>query len=341
LSAPRNVLAPLPHGTHDISEDFHMRITRLSLVTAALTLAACADATGPRLTPADASLSKLGSAGATVVGGVFTQTNSSTGNAIVAYARHADGSLSYLGSYPTSGRGTAPAIGLGSQGAVVLAPNDRFLFAVNSGSDEISSFAVDKDGLAFVSKVGSGGQRPVSIAATEHLLYALNAAGNTTLAGFRIGKDGSLTPVPSWTRTLGAGVGAATSFTIDRDGNLTKASGPVATNQLAPCWVVLTKNGRFAYTANAQSGSVSAFAVGRDGSLSLVTHADGSPAGITGMNTGPLDMDVSRNSRFLYVVEGRTGNIMGFEIRSDGLLSPMPDALAPITGGGRGGLAAY
>jgi 6-phosphogluconolactonase len=390
-----------------------MHIARFSLLAAATMLAACSDATGPAASASDATLNANASADAGIVGGVFTQTNSSAGNAIVAYARRADGSLSYLGSYPTGGLGTAPAAGLGSQGAVMLTPNERFVFAVNAGSDQISGFAVAKDGLTPVTIVGSGGQRPVSVAVTNHILYALNAAGNTTLAGFRIGNDGGLTQVASWTRTLGAGVGAAevlfsrddrflvvieraaaavvafqvnpdgslgpahsinsagpnpfgfditaggqvvvsepganhsaTSFTIGRDGTLTMASGPVAAGtvalpQLAPCWVVITNDGRYAYTANAQSGSVSAFAVGRDGSLALVTHADGRPAGTTGPNTGPLDMDVSRNSRFLYVIEGRTGNIMGFEIGNDGLLSPMPDALPPATGGGRGGLAAY
>lgn len=59
------------------------------------------------------------------------------------------------------------------------------------------------------------------------------------------------------------------------------------------------------------------------------------------MPSTPLDMDVSRNSRFLYVLEGATGNIMGFETGEDGSLAPMTDAFPPLPVRGRGGLAAY
>jgi 6-phosphogluconolactonase len=390
-----------------------MRTTRLSLIAAALTLVACADATSPGLSNPDGSLTKSGSANASVVGGVFTQTNNSAGNAVVAYARRADGSLSYLGTYPTGGLGTAPATGLGSQGAVVLTPNERFLFTVNAGSDQISSFAVAKDGLTLVTTVGSGGQRPISVAATNHVLYALNNTSHT-LAGFRIGHDGSLTPVQTWTRSLNPGAGnaaqvqfsrdgrflvvvergipargllagfdvfpvnpdgslgprvaspsvgaapfgfdittggtivvsepggadnSASSYDIESDGTLRVVSARIFANQGAPCWVVITQDGRFAYTANAASGSISGYGVDANGSLTLLT-ADGR-TGITGQGTTPLDMDVSRNSRFLYVIEGATGNIMGFEIGRDGSLSPMADVPPPASGRARGGLAAY
>jgi 6-phosphogluconolactonase len=384
-----------------------MRTARLSLTIAAAAVAACADTTSPDPSAAGLTLSTNRSSGASVVGGVFTQTNDGAANAVIAYARRADGSLTHLGTYPTGGRGTAPASGLGSQGAVLLAPNERFLFAVNAGSDEISSFAVDKDGLTLVTTVPSGGRRPVSVAATNHVLYALNNASNA-VAGFRIGNDGSLTPVPAWTRPLspGAGNGAqvqfskdgrflvvverasatfdvfpvnsdgslgepvsspsvgrapfgfditasghvvvsepgaidnsASSYEIEANGALRIVSARVLANQGAPCWVVITNDGRFAYTANAASGSISGYGVAANGALALIT-ADGR-TGVTGPGTTPLDMDVSRNSRFLYVLEGGTGNIMGFDIGNDGSLTPMPDAPPPIGARGRGGLAAY
>jgi 6-phosphogluconolactonase len=395
----------IPHDTCDTSEDFHMRTARFFLFAAAATFAACADATSPGLP--DANLNASRSAEARAVGGVFTQTNDATGNAVIAYARRADGSLSYLGTYPTGGLGTAPASGLGSQGAVLLTPNERFLFAVNAGSDQVSSFAVDKDGLTLVTTVSSGGARPVSVAATNHVLYVLNNASNT-VAGFRIAHDGTLTPVPGWTRSLspGAGNGAqvqfskdgrflvvverasatfdvfpvspdgslgppvsspsvgrapfgfditakgyivvsepgaadnsASSYDIEPNGALRIVSARVLANQGAPCWVVITKDGRFAYTANAASGSISGYAVAANGALTLLT-ADGR-TGVTGDRTTPLDMDVSRNSRFLYVLEGATGSIMGFEIGRDGSLSPMADAAPPTGTRGRGGIAAY
>lgn len=386
----------------------------LPLAAAALALAACSDATSPRklvstISPNAASSLDPGA----VVGGVFTQTNDASRNAIVAYARHADGSLSYLGSYETGGLGTAPTSGLGSQGAVVLTPNERFLFTVNAGSDQLSAFSVAKDGLTLVATIASGGARPVSVAATNQILYALNNVSHS-LTGFRIGANGSLSPVASWTRSLNpaagnaaqvqfsrdghylvvvergiaarglsagfdvfpvnpdgslgarvssASVGAApfgfditnrgtvvvsepggadnsaSSYSIEQGGALQVVSARVFANQGAPCWVVSTGDGRFAYTANAASGSISGYTVDAKGSLTLI--APDGRTGVTGAGTTPLDMDVSRNSRFLYVIEGATGNIMGFEIGHDGTLAPMPDAPPPASGRGRGGLAAY
>ena len=39
------------------------------------------------------------------VGGVFTETDDPTSNAVVAFARRADGTLRYVANYPTGGRG--------------------------------------------------------------------------------------------------------------------------------------------------------------------------------------------------------------------------------------------
>jgi 6-phosphogluconolactonase len=391
-----------------------MRTASLPLLAAAVAIAACTDTTSPGVKPADVRPSTSASGNpAAIVGGVFTQTNNERGNAVVAYARRADGSLSYLASYATGGLGTAPTSGLGSQGAVALTPNERFLFAVNAGSDQLSAFRVAKDGLTRVATVASGGQRPVSVAATNHVVYALNNASHT-LTGFRIETNGNLTPVPSWTRSLNAATGnaaqvqfsreghflvvvergvvaanlaagfdvfpvnpdgslgarvssasvgaapfgfdltnrgtlvvsepggadnSASSYDLGPDGSLRVVSSRVFANQGAPCWVVATHDGRFAYTANAASGSISGYAVDASGSLTLL-RTDGR-TGVTGPGTTPLDMDVSRDSRFLYVIEGATGNIMGFEIGRDGSLAAMPDAPPPASGRGRGGLAAY
>ena len=75
--------------------------TTLTLLLATVATAACSDTTSP-IRP-DGAAASVGAAAA--VGGVFTQTNDPTANAVVAFARHADGSLSVLGSYPTGGRG--------------------------------------------------------------------------------------------------------------------------------------------------------------------------------------------------------------------------------------------
>jgi 6-phosphogluconolactonase (cycloisomerase 2 family) len=93
----------------------------------------------------------------------------------------------------------------------------------------------------------------------------------------------------------------------------------VATTETAACWVVVTRDGRYAYTTNTGSGSVSGFAVGRDGSLELL-DADGR-TGVTGPGSSPTDAALTKNGRFLYVLNSGTHTIAGFAVGRDGALA--------------------
>src|SRR5262245_9162606 len=74
---------------------------------------------------------------------VYTTTDAAAGNDVVIFDRAPNGTLSPAGTVSTGGTGTGS--GLGNQGAVVLA--GHWLLAVNAGSDDISVFRVDHDGL--------------------------------------------------------------------------------------------------------------------------------------------------------------------------------------------------
>ncbi len=141
-------------------------------------------------------------------GAVFTLTNAAAGNEVLMYNRSSDGSLAFDGAYATGGLGSGA--GLGSQTALVLTENNRWLFAVNAGSNEISAFAVRRDGLKLVDVVDSGGELPVSLTVHKDLLYVLNAGGSGNISGFSIGKRGSLTPLAGSTQPVSnGGIGAA------------------------------------------------------------------------------------------------------------------------------------
>ena len=134
---------------------------------------------------------------------VYTSTNASGGNAVLAFNRAPGGGLTAAGSFATAGTGTGA--GLGNQGAIAL-DGDR-LYVVNAGSGDISVFAVRRNGLALLQRVGSGGSTPISLTVSRDVLYALNAgAGN--IAGFRIGERGLLRPIPGAVQPL-AGAGPA------------------------------------------------------------------------------------------------------------------------------------
>jgi 6-phosphogluconolactonase (cycloisomerase 2 family) len=113
-----------------------------------------------------------------------------------------------------------------------------------------------------------------------------------------------------------AGAGAVSSYSVEDAGAITPETSSLANGQGAPCWVALSKNGRYAFVANTGSGTVSAYEVGDEGELTLLNGA----AGITGAGTAPADLGVSKNGHFLYVRNGGTGTISAFRVGSHGSL---------------------
>jgi 6-phosphogluconolactonase len=77
-----------------------------------------------------------------------------------------------------------------------------------------------------------------------------------------------------------AGASTVSSYRLGRGGLLTAITASLPVNQGAACWVAVSPNGRFAYTGNA-AGSISGFAVARNGSLAEITSAPAA-VGITG-----------------------------------------------------------
>jgi 6-phosphogluconolactonase (cycloisomerase 2 family) len=125
-------------------------------------------------------------------GAVYTLNNSSTGNAVLVFSRTADGHISPIGVFPTGGKGTGK--GLGNQGALAIDAANRLLFAINAGSDSISVFRIQENGLALVDVVSSGGKQPISLSVSRNVLYVLNngatVGASDTVAGFSVGKSG-------------------------------------------------------------------------------------------------------------------------------------------------------
>ena len=137
--------------------------------------------------------------------GVFVQNNSTDGNGIAAYHRNANGTLTYLTTYPTGGLGGRQAGAgsdpLASQGSLRLVAGAGLLLAVNGGSDTISVFRVDGDRLQLTQVISSGGPFPTSFAVHDDLVYVLDAGGQGFVSGYRI-EGGRLHRIEGSTRTL-------------------------------------------------------------------------------------------------------------------------------------------
>src|SRR6266567_436134 len=130
---------------------------------------------------------------------VYVQTNDASGNEVIEFSRTGDGALAPQGRYSTGGRGTGLPH-LASAGSVVLSDDGRWLLVVNAGSDELSSFAVQPDGLRLADRAGSGGSKPTSVAVSGALVYVLNN-GTPNISGFHLA-DGKLTALAGSARPL-------------------------------------------------------------------------------------------------------------------------------------------
>ena len=115
---------------------------------------------------------------------------------------------------------------------------------------------------------------------------------------------------------------ALSSYDADDDGQLTLLTGTLKDGQKANCWVVTTKDHRFAFTSNTASGNISSFLVSKEGFLSLLSAV----AASTGAGTAPIDLALSNDSHFLYVREATKGVVDGFRIESDGSLTLVSSA---------------
>jgi 6-phosphogluconolactonase len=119
-------------------------------------------------------------------GAVFVQTNDAAANAVEAFGRDGMGGLGRVGSFPTGGKGNGMPH-LPSQGSVVVTQNGRRLLVVNAGSNDVSVFDIDENGLALVGVTPAGGDVPTSIAVHGDLVYVLSTGGASagSIAGFR------------------------------------------------------------------------------------------------------------------------------------------------------------
>ena len=185
---------------------------------------------------------------------VFALTDNTAGNAVAAYRRAGDGTLTAAGTYATGGLGgvlTGSVVDhTASQGALALDRDHGLLIAVNPGSDTISVFRVDGDQLALSQVLSSGGDFPVSVTVHGDHAYVLNALGGGSLYGYRI--DGRhLTPISGSFRPLGLGTTATTAFTA------------------TPGQAAFTPDGtQLLVTTKGTGNDVDVFAVGHDGLLS-------------------------------------------------------------------------
>jgi 6-phosphogluconolactonase len=216
-------------------------------------------------------------------GVVYVLNAGGTGN-ISGFLLRRQGLVPLSGSTQELSSSTAGAV------QVSFTPRGDQLIVSEKGANAIVTYPVDRWGRA-----GAG---------------TVHASAGAAPFGFSFGKRGAL-------NVTEAAASALTSYALDPFAPITAS---LVNGQGAACWAASTSNGRYTFTANAATDSISAYAQEWNGTLSLVT-----PGGATAQlaqGTHPLDEVVSHD-RFLYVNGGNTGQINAFKIGANGSLTSL------------------
>ncbi|MGK3987495.1 3-carboxymuconate cyclase [Sorangium sp. So ce136] len=294
-------------------------------------------------------------------GQVFVMTNAEDGNAVAAYDRAADGSLSYAGTYATGGLGapTRPVNALGSQGSLVLSDDGELLFAVNAGSNEVSMFRVGPRGLTLLDVIDSGGDFPVSVASHGDLLYVLNVGGEGNIAGFHVDSCGELAPLAGSIRDLGLGgttppsLGATPGqigfspdgevlvvagkganqihvFPVSRRGLPSDAPVTTVSRGLVPFDFAFDRRGHLIVAevggdgvpATGDTSVVSSYAIRADGSLAVISDTVDTFQRATCWITGAPD------SRYVFTANTGSNTLSGLQVDARGGLTLLDDGVS-------------
>src|SRR5215470_13451903 len=295
-----------------------------------------------------------------VAGHVYVNDNTAGANTIGAFDRHADGTLSPQAGSPFPAGGAGTGAGLASQGALQIAPDGRFLLAVDAGSNQISVLRIKPDGSLGLVPGGvasSGGVLPVSAAVHGDLVYVANAGtGGSNYTGFRLRPNGRLAPIAGSTVTLpdgsqpgdvlfnstgrklaGARVGTSQidSFTVGAGGLLTAATqSPFPAQGAGPFGSEFRPTNPHqlfvsnAHNAGAGSGTVSAFRVSANGTLSPIGSSP-----FADLQTAPCWVEISHDGHFLFTVNTGSGTISRYSIARGGALTLLGSTPVGATGG--------
>jgi len=287
-------------------------------------------------------------------GAVYVLTNQ-VNNAIAAFDRAPDGTLTAAGTFSTGGAGNPvaqpgdpPTDPLASQGSLIL--SDNFLFAVNAGSNEISVLSIGQNALTLVDKVSSGGVRPISLTVHENLLYVLNEGGTPNITGFTISDTGQLTPLAGSTHPLTAGSAAdPAEVSFNSDGSLLVVTEKAA--NLIDVYVVGSdgvagppnpnpSNGPtpFGFAFNQSSNLIVSEAFGGAPNAAAVSSYNASLSGtldvvsgsVPDMQTAACWIVITNSGRYVYTTNTGTGVVSSYQLSSTGTLTLLHSVAASL-----------
>jgi 6-phosphogluconolactonase len=171
-------------------------------------------------------------------------------------------------------------------------------------------------------------------------VYTANNSDNS-ISGYRIGSNGTLTPVPgspfpTAARPLSVAVdplgrsvyvtnlvnkflpGTVSAYRIGNEGALTPIPGSPFPAGKGPWAVAVDFLGRSVYVANSGGGTVSAYRIGLEGTLTQIAELS-----LPGMTPFPTSVAVDLVGRVVYLGDHNNGTVDAYHIGPFGALAPV------------------
>ncbi len=191
-----------------------------------------------------------------------------------------------------------------------ITPDGRFMVITEMFTNLVKMFEIRESGhLREVVTMKANNPTPLAVAFGRHNIMAITEGNDI---GHRVGSPNGAT---------------MSTYRITEDGDVVPISSAAHVNKTGTCWVRFTPDGLFAFTGDTGSGTVSSFAVSREGELTLLGSAD-----TGGVASVPIDLALTQDGKFLYVLASFAGAVKGFRIEQDGSLTSVSSAGGlPIT----------
>ena len=198
-----------------------------------------------------------------------------------------------------------------------FSPDGRFLVVTERLTNDIDIFRVQEDGTLSAIVVNQD-----SVPGTFAVTFGPNGSALVVETGPPDAQNGS----------------TISSYGVQEDGSLFPISVGIPTLGAATCWNVVTPDGRFVYTNNAGSSTISGFEINGNGTLTPL------PNTVQAMNpngSANIDMTISADGKFLYSLNAGIGTIGTFAINKDGSLTNLGLIGGLAAKGGLNGIAAF
>jgi 6-phosphogluconolactonase len=237
---------------------------------------------------------------------VYVSNTGSDGTNYTGFTLSPGGQLRPIpGSTVTLPAGSGP-------GDVVLNQNNTRLAGVRVTTSLIDSFTVDRSG------------RPHAAPGAPYAAQGLGPFGSQ----FRPTNPDQLFVDNAHN---GTGLGTVSAFDDLPNGTLSPiGASPFSTDgQTAPCWQVISPNGRYLYALDTGSAEISSYAIAPDGALTLVSNAPvSSSPGVTG-----TDIALSPNGGTLYLNMANINSVAAFAVNG-GTVTQLSSSPTPASGTG-------